>query len=150
MRRAEAHAGLGHASAARFAGCQRDPEIRDHRPAIVQQDVFRLDVAMDDAVAVRVVQGTGDFGGDPQRIGDRQLLLPAQPLAQRLAFDVRHDVEEEAVGLAGIEERQDVRMMEVRGGLISLRKRSAPMTAASSGRRTLTATLRSCLRSWAR
>src|SRR5574339_160359 len=34
--------------------------------------------------------------------------------------------------------------------LISVRNRSAPMTAASSGRSTLMATLRSCRRSWAR
>ena len=34
--------------------------------------------------------------------------------------------------------------------LISDRNRSAPMTAASSGRSTLIATWRSCLRSWAR
>ena len=38
-------------------------------------------------------------------------------VAERLAVDERHDVVEEAVGLARVEERQDVRMLQVRGGL---------------------------------
>lgn len=37
--------------------------------------------------------------------------------AQCLAVDERHDIEQEAVRGAGIEERQDVRMLERRGGL---------------------------------
>ena len=36
---------------------------------------------------------------------------------QRLTLDVGHDVEEERVRLARIKERQDVRVLEVRGGL---------------------------------
>ena len=36
---------------------------------------------------------------------------------QRLTLDVGPDIEQERVRLAGIEERQDVRVLEVRGGL---------------------------------
>ena len=68
-----------------------------------------------DAVAVGVVERRGDFGRDPDRVGDRKLLLAGQPVAERLALDVGHDVEEEAVGRTGIEQRKDVRMLEVRG-----------------------------------
>ena len=34
---------------------QRDPEISDERLPLVEQDVLRLQVAMDDAVAMRVI-----------------------------------------------------------------------------------------------
>src|SRR2546422_1128139 len=57
------------------------------------------------AAAVRVAQRGRHFAGDPQRVLERQLLLPRQPFAQRLALDVRHDVVEEARGLARIVER---------------------------------------------
>jgi hypothetical protein len=36
-----------------------DPEVGHHRLAFLQQDVLGLDVAVDHALAVRVVQGTG-------------------------------------------------------------------------------------------
>ena len=44
---------------------------------------------------------------------DRELLLAVEPVAQRLALDEGHDVEEVAVGLARVEQRQDVRVLEV-------------------------------------
>ena len=56
VRRAERHAGLGHAGAARLAGGERDAEVGDERAAVVQQDVLRLDVAVDHAVPMGVVQ----------------------------------------------------------------------------------------------
>ena len=116
VRRAERHARLGHAGAARLAGGERDAEVGHEGGAVVEQDVLGLDVAVDDVVPVRVVQGGGHLARDPHRVGHRQLLLPVHPVADGLAFDVRHDVEEEAVGLAAVEERQDVRVLEVGGG----------------------------------
>ena len=92
VRRAERHAGLGHAGAAGARRGQRDPEVRHQRRALVQQDVLGLDVAVDHAVAVGVVERGGDFGGDADRVVDRKLLLARQPVAQDLALDERHDV----------------------------------------------------------
>ena len=109
--------GLGHPGAAGLARGERDAEVGDQRLAVVQQDVLGLDVAVDDAVAVRVVERGGDLAGDPDRVVDRELLLPVEPVAQRLALDERHDVEEEAVGLARVEQREDVRVLEVGGEL---------------------------------
>src|SRR5207249_1664475 len=45
------------------------------------------------------------------------LPLAAQALAQRLPLDQRHHVVEQPVGVAGIIERQDVRMMQAGGDL---------------------------------
>ena len=56
VRRAERHAGLGHPAPAGLAGRERDAEVGDQGLAVVQQDVLGLDVAVDHAVAVGVVE----------------------------------------------------------------------------------------------
>ncbi len=63
-----------------------------------------------------VVERAGHLAGDGEGLADGQLLLAGEPVAQRFAFDERHDVEEEAVGLARIEERKDVGVLQVRRG----------------------------------
>ncbi len=83
----------------------------------MQEDVLGLDVAMDDVVPVRVVERSADFGRDAHRVRDGELLLALEAVAQRLAVDERHDVEEKGSGRPRIEERQDVRMLQVRRGL---------------------------------
>ena len=85
--------------------------------AVVQQDVLGLDVAMDDALAVGVVEGVGDSRGDAHRLVDRSWVSRSSLLAQRLALDEGHDVVEEAVRRARVEQRQDVRVRERGGGL---------------------------------
>ena len=92
----------------------RDAEIADQRVVAAQQDVLRLDIAMNDAAAVRVIQRIGDLARDAQRLDERQ---PAavQPLAQRLPFDERHREPEIPAGFAGIMDRQDVRMLQPSG-----------------------------------
>ena len=70
---------------------------------------------MDDAALVGVLQGAADLAGDLERGLQRELALPCQPLAERLALGVGHDVVEQAVGLSGIVEWEHVRVLE-RGG----------------------------------
>jgi len=77
-----------------------------------EQDVGRLDVAVDDVVSVRVGEGVRDFAGDPQGIGQRKLLFSSQAVSQRLALDEGHDVVEQAVGRAGVVQRQDVGVLQ--------------------------------------
>ena len=117
MRRAERHPGLGHPAARRGAERERDAEVGHHRPAVLQQDVLRLDVAVDHAVLVRVLERVGHGDRDLDRFVDAELGLAVELGAERLAVDERHHVVEEAVGGAGIEEREDVRMLQRRGGL---------------------------------
>ena len=150
VRCSEGHARLGHPGAAGAAHRQGDPEVGHQRAAIVQQHVLGLDVSVDHPMAVGVVERSGHLGGDPHRLGDGQLLLPSQPVTERLPLHEWHHVVDGAVDLPGVVQRQDVRMLQIGGGLDLARNRSAPITAASSGRRTLMATFRSCLRSWAR
>ena len=51
----------------------------------------------------------------PHGLRDRQPALTAEPSAQRFAVDVGHDVERQAIGGAGVEERQNVRVAKMRG-----------------------------------
>jgi hypothetical protein len=51
----------------------------------------------------------------PDRIGHRELLLPSEPVAQGLALHVRHHLKEIGVGRARIEQREDVRVLQVGG-----------------------------------
>ena len=98
MRRAERDAGLRHPLAPGLLDGERDAEIGDQRSAVVQQDVFGLDVAMDHAALVGVRERIGDVGSDAHRVGNRQLVFALQTSAQRLPFNERHDVEEQSVG----------------------------------------------------
>jgi hypothetical protein len=65
--------------------CAGDAEIGHHRMARSEQNVFRLDVAVDHTLAVGKSQRIGGFPGDEQRVPERELLLPLEPLAERLA-----------------------------------------------------------------
>ena len=62
--------------------------------------------------------------GHAERVGGRQLLLAREPLPERLALHVRHDVVAEPVGSArdeqafgGRQDRHDVRVIELRSQL---------------------------------
>jgi hypothetical protein len=59
-----------------------------------------------------VRESVGYFTHDPKGVSDRKLPLAFQPIAERLALDVGHDVEDESVFLAGVVQREDMRMRE--------------------------------------
>ena len=77
-----------------------DPEVGHERVPVLQHDVLRLHVAVDDTVAVRVIEGTGHVGGDPHGLLHRELPLDHEPVAQRVSLDVWHHVEQRAACIA--------------------------------------------------
>ena len=112
LRGADDRALLGH-----LAGSgSRDPEVRHlHDSLGVDDDVVRLDVAVDDAVAVRVAERREDLPRIRDRDGHRAQAARADELLERPALDVLHDDEVGAVELAAVEDRDDIRVREPRG-----------------------------------
>ena len=68
---AEGKPGLGHPPAGRGTHREGDPEVRDEGLPLAEQDVLGLDVAVDDVVSVRGVQGARHHLGNPHRFFDR-------------------------------------------------------------------------------
>ncbi len=79
-----------------------------------------------------------------------ELLLTLQPVTERFSLDVGHHIVEQPVDFAGVVERQDVWMGELRGDLDFLQERPGAEGLGQSGLRTLRATLRQCFKSSAR
>ena len=98
--------------APRLPHCQRDPEVRHYRLALVQQDVLRLDVAVNHPVTVGVVQGARDLRRDAHRLFDGELLLARELVTQRLAPHVGQHIPHEPLALARVDEGEDVRVVE--------------------------------------
>src|SRR3954469_15231977 len=70
---------------------------------------------MDHPTLVGVLQCRSDCPGNLQCVIGRKLALSAEPFSQSLSFYVGHDVVEEPSRFAGIEQRQDMRMLELGG-----------------------------------
>jgi hypothetical protein len=77
-----------------------------------EQEVLRLEVAVGDALALRVAE-PGEHALDHP--ADLRQLEPADELAQRAARDVLHRDVRDAVVLEEVEQRDDVRVIQ-RGG----------------------------------
>ncbi len=124
---AEAHPGLRDPHTAAVASSrERDPEVGHHRAAVVEQDVVGLDVAMNHPVAMGVVEPGGDFARDPNRVVNRKLNLASEPGPERLTGQVGHDEKDRPVDPAGVEQGEDVGMLQVGGGLDLLQKPLGP------------------------
>jgi len=94
----------------------RDAKVEDLRvPAMVDHDVARLDVAVNDAVPVRVVESVGDFA---RGLPDFRLREPlaSELVAKRLAFDVLHRDVRDAVDVRGLVDHRNVRVRKLRCG----------------------------------
>ena len=66
---------------------------------------------------VSSLKRTCHLGGDGDCLIHRELMIPVEPISERISLYVRHDVEQKAVRLTGIEQRENVGVLQVRGGL---------------------------------
>ena len=96
VRRAQRQTRLREPPTGRGAHRQRNAEVRDIRATVTQENVFRLDVPVNDTLVVRVLQRVRYLGGDIQCLVDAELLLAIELLPERFSFYVRHDVVQEA------------------------------------------------------
>ena len=91
----------------------RQPEVGDPRVAfLVEQDVARLEVAVDHAALVGIVDRVGHRGHQRGRLAGRQRPV-GQPLRQALALDEAHREVVLALVLADLVDRHDARVVEV-------------------------------------
>ena len=84
-----------------------------HLAAFGDEDVRRLDVAVDDAGRVRGVERVGDLDGIVEEQRPSAAACRDAP-AQRRAVEHLHDEERQVAVLADVIERADVRMVERR------------------------------------
>ena len=82
VRCTQRHSSLGEPLTSRRTHRERDPEIRHHRLAFVQQDVLRLDVTVDDVLAMGMVESIRHGFGDCDCLLNADLLLPIQKNAK--------------------------------------------------------------------
>ncbi len=66
---------------------------------------------------VGIVERGADIAGDSERVVHRELLFPHEPLAERFTLDVGHDVPELSHGLARVEKRENVWVLQPGGEL---------------------------------
>ena len=66
---------------------------------------------------VRVLQRARERDGDPYRLVHGELLLTIDPTSKGLTFDEWHHVEQQPVGFAAIEQRQEVGVLQIGGDL---------------------------------
>ena len=114
LRGADDRAGLGHLRRARA----RDAEVRHLQPAVAaDDDVVRLDVAVDDPVAVRERERAEDLARVVDRDRDRRRAVADEQLLERAPVEELHRDVVGALRLAAVEDRDDVRMVEPGGAL---------------------------------
>ena len=114
---ADGDPGPGHSLATRVRNREGNTEIRNERTFIEKQNVPGIDIAMDDTVPVCMLEGIGYVDCNSYRVIDRKLSLAIQSLAQCLSLYILHHVEDQSICRAEIEQRENVRMLKIRGEL---------------------------------
>src|SRR5262249_353618 len=92
----------------------REAEVKDlHHVSWRDDDVGRLEIAVDEAALVRGVEGVGNLTGDRDGLTRRQR-SPADAIGERLAVDQFQHERGDAGALLETVDRRDVRMIERR------------------------------------
>ena len=89
----------------------REAEVEELHARPGEHHVAGLQVAVNDPLAVRLVQGIGDLDAAAQRLVERQGTVP-ETLLKRFALEQLHHQEIRLVLAADIEERADVRVRQ--------------------------------------
>jgi hypothetical protein len=113
VERADQRAVARHARA--LDACDAEVEDAD-AVAAVDHQVRRLDVAVDDAAAVGVVEPGADLLEVPELVDERQRLADLDQVRQRGAVHVFHRHERLMLVLAGVVDGDDVVVAQVAGG----------------------------------
>jgi hypothetical protein len=93
-----------------------ETEVGDfYTPLLVEEHVFRLDVAVNDAFFVRILQRVTDLWHDLERLLRREF-AGLQRLPQIDAVHVLHQEKEVSSRLAEVVDRDDVRVAQLREG----------------------------------
>ena len=94
----------------------REAEVQDLQPPVARpHDVFRLQIAMDDAARVRFGEGARDLPGRPHDVGRRRPLRRCDLVAERGAVDEFGDDEQLVVDFLERVDGADARMRQRRG-----------------------------------
>ena len=73
----------------------RDAEVENERVIAGEDDVLRLDIAVDDSPRMRITQRLGHIANDSHRVLNGQLFRASDPGVNALPLDERHrEVEE--------------------------------------------------------
>ena len=80
-----------------YFDCSRNSKVGDYSVSMREEDVARLDVAMDESLCVRVRERVSDFGSYLECFANRERTFILDLLLERRSFDVRHDVIRQAV-----------------------------------------------------
>ena len=95
--------------------CLGHAEVSHPGLRLAEQNVLGLEIPVHDSFPVGVVEGRCNLAGDLQRQLDGQLALASQPVAQGLAPHVGHRIPELTCGRAGVENGEDVRVIQAGG-----------------------------------
>src|SRR4029450_10173846 len=90
-----------------------ETEVEEFGTALRQHDVARLQVAVHDVAAMRLVERVGDLDTSLQRLRQRQRTA-RQSVRKRLSFEVFHDQEVSPVLVPDVVQRTDVGVVETR------------------------------------
>ena len=93
----------------------RQPEVEQLGAGLRQHHVARLEVAVNDPLAVRPLQRLGDLHAVRDRLVERNLFA-REPRGESLALDILHDEVIDRARLPDVVERADVRMIQLRDG----------------------------------
>ena len=87
---------------------RRDSEVGQQRAPAVPEDVLGFQIAVHDAGRVGIRQRFGEVVQYPFDFGFGPGAEPVQAIAQGLAIDERHHVEQLVAGASAVEQRHDV------------------------------------------